>query len=67
MSIARPDEREFAPFYAGYVSLVPEDDIMSVLERQAADVRRELHAFVPQRETFRYAEASGDHQGLAGA
>jgi hypothetical protein len=55
-SIARPGEGEYAPFYAGYVALVPETDILSVLERQAAELR-ELAASVPaDRETFRYAE-----------
>jgi hypothetical protein len=55
-TIARPGEDEYAPFYAGYVGLVPETDILAVLERQAAELR-ELAAFVPaDRETYRYAE-----------
>jgi DinB family protein len=53
--IDRPGEGEFAPFYAGYVSLVPETDIMPVLERQAEDIRQQTRAFVPEREGFRYA------------
>ena len=53
--IDRPTETEFAPFYAGYVSLVPEADIMSVLEGQAADVRDRTRAFIPAREQFCYA------------
>jgi DinB family protein len=51
----RPSAAEFASFYAGYVSLVPEADIMSVLERQADDVRLQTRAFIPKREEFRYA------------
>ena len=51
----RPNASEFAPFYAGYVSLVPETDIISVLEGQTADVDRETRAFIPKREEFRYA------------
>ena len=54
--IKRPSESEFAPFYAGYVSLVPEADIVSVLEAQAADVRLQTSAFIPGREQFRYAD-----------
>jgi DinB family protein len=54
--IRRPSEVEFAPFYAGYVSLVTEADIMQVLEGQAADVRQRTRAFIPAREQFRYAE-----------
>ncbi len=52
----RPTEPEFAPFYARYVALVPEADILAVLEQQAEEIRR-LAASVPkERETFRYAE-----------
>ena len=54
--IGRPTQAEFAPFYAGYVSLVPEADIIRVLEGQAADVREGTRAFIPAREQFRYAE-----------
>src|SRR4051812_26404048 len=52
----RPTASEFAPFYAGYVSLVPEGDIMAVLEGQPAHVRLEMRAFIPEREQFRYAD-----------
>ena len=51
-----PSASEFASFYAGYVSLVPEADIMSVLEGQADDVRLQTRAFIPKREQFRYAD-----------
>ena len=54
--IDRPNQAEFAPFYAAYVSLVPEADIIQVLEEQAADVRERTRAFIPAREGFRYAE-----------
>ena len=54
--IGRPVEVEFAPFYAGYVSLVPEADVLRVLEDQVADVRECTRAFIPTREGFRYAE-----------
>jgi hypothetical protein len=51
----RPADSEFAPFYSGYVSLVPEQDIMSVLEQQADDIRLGVRSFIPHREEFRYA------------
>lgn len=54
--IDRPSQAEFASFYAGYVSLVPENDIMSVLGAQTADVRERAGAFIPTREGFRYAD-----------
>lgn len=51
----RPLEDEFAAFYAGYVALVPEDDILKVLADQVDDVRALAGAVPPDRETFRYA------------
>jgi hypothetical protein len=55
-TIARPGEGEYAPFYAGYVALVPESDILAVLERQSGELR-DLAVSVPaERETHRYAE-----------
>jgi hypothetical protein len=33
--LARPDESEYAPFYAGYVGLVPEGDVRDHLRTQA--------------------------------
>ena len=52
----RPSEAEFAPFYARYVALVPEADILAVLEQQVAEIRRLAASVPPERETFRYAE-----------
>lgn len=51
----RPAPSEFAPFYAGYVALVTEADILRVLETQAADLKRLTREFVPGREQHRYA------------
>jgi hypothetical protein len=51
----RPSDAEFAPFFAGYVSLVPESDIVAVLQDQTAHVRRHALAFSGDRESFRYA------------
>ena len=62
----RPSQAEYAPFYAGYVSLVPEDDIMSVLEGQAAEVRLQTRVFIPAREQFRYAEGKWSVRELLG-
>jgi hypothetical protein len=55
MMVGRPLEGEFAPFYAGYVSLVPEHNIASVLEEQADEVSERMGGFIPNREQFRYA------------
>ena len=52
----RPTETEYATFYRGYVALVPETDIVGVLETQAGEIRRLLATVSPERETYRYAE-----------
>lgn len=51
----RPDADEFAPYYAGYIALVPEGDLLTTLRAQA-DAYRALFTDVPdQRRTLRYA------------
>jgi hypothetical protein len=52
--IGRPTDTEYAPFYAGYVALVPEDDVLAVLERQPAELGRLAAAVPAARETYRY-------------
>jgi hypothetical protein len=53
---ARPHTSEYAPFYHGYITAVPEGDVVSILR----DAGRELHdavmAIPEQRGGFRYAE-----------
>jgi uncharacterized damage-inducible protein DinB len=53
---ARPDTSEYAPFYHGYISGVPEGDVLTII----GDSGRELHAAVmaipEERGGFRYAE-----------
>lgn len=51
----KPAPEEYAPFYAGYVSLVPEADVLPVLGAQASEIRRLAGAVPADRERFRYA------------
>lgn len=62
----RPDETEFAPFYAGYVALVPEEDILAVLGRQAEEIRALLATVPPAREGHRYAEGKWSIRQVVG-
>src|SRR6185436_1575430 len=51
---SRPESSEYAPYYAKYISLVPEGDILVTLERQLTDTL----ALLAPREAdgdFRYA------------
>ena len=55
MTPERPGPGEYAPFYAGYVSLVPEPDALAVLTAQPSELLA-LAARVPaEREQHRYA------------
>jgi hypothetical protein len=65
-SPGRPSDDEFALFYAGYVSLAPEDDIIGVLERQAHDVEAAMAAYSPAREQLRYAAGKWSVRELLG-
>jgi hypothetical protein len=51
----RPADTEFALFYKGYISLVPESEILPVLEDQTSMLGRLARAIPPDRELFRYA------------
>lgn len=52
---SRPQAGEYAPFFQGYVSLVPETDVLSVLDSQS-EILRGLKAVVtPDQEMFAYA------------
>ena len=51
----RPAAGEYAPFFAGYVKLVPEADVLPVLAAQASEIRRLAGTIPADRETFRYA------------
>jgi DinB superfamily len=54
-SIGRPSESEYPPFHSGYVSLVPEDEILMVLTDQLRDTISFLREIPESRAAFRYA------------
>jgi hypothetical protein len=51
----RPANTEYAPFYAGYVGQVQEEDVLPVLEEQVDVLRRLAETLPADREGFRYA------------
>ena len=54
--LSRPGASEYAPFFSGYVALVPEADVLTALEDQLKEVPRLGEQVSADRETFRYAE-----------
>jgi uncharacterized damage-inducible protein DinB len=52
----RPDESEYAPFYAGYIALVPPGaELLELLEQQGAETAELLARLPDSRGDFAYA------------
>jgi hypothetical protein len=62
----RPGPAEYAQFFADYVSLVLENDIVKALEQQIDDVRRHAGAIPADLEQFRYAEGKWSIREVVG-
>ena len=62
----RPADTEYALPYGTYVSLVPEDEVIFVLENQPAEVAAFAAMVEPDRERFRYAPGKWSIRELLG-
>jgi uncharacterized damage-inducible protein DinB len=51
----KPASTEHIPYYERYISLVPEGDILKILEGQLDDVRAFVESVPEEKETYRYA------------
>ena len=56
MGTKRPAASEYAPFYAGYVALVTEEDILDVLAAQQAEIGALARSLPEAKQSYRYAE-----------
>ncbi|MGA9997817.1 MAG: DinB family protein [Pyrinomonadaceae bacterium] len=54
-TINRPEETEYLPYYSRYISLVPEGDILAVLDKQADETVALLRSIPEAQGGFRYA------------
>lgn len=52
----RPEPTDYAPFYAGYIDLVPEDDVLSAIETQSSETQKVLAHLDEEHALYRYAE-----------
>jgi hypothetical protein len=52
---ARPEADEYAPFYEGYVSLVPDGDVLETLRGQSDEVSALLAGIDEERGAYAYA------------
>ena len=64
--IGRPSDSEYPPFHAGYVSLVPEDEILTVLTDQLRDTISFLQEIPETRAALRYAPGKWSVAELVG-
>ena len=53
---ARPHPSEYAPFYAGYISSVPEGDVVTLLREGGREIVNAVAGLSEHRAGFRYAE-----------
>ena len=51
----RPDPSEYAPYFQRYLALVPEDDILTALEKQMNETAALLRGVGEERAAHRYA------------
>lgn len=61
-----PSKDEYAEWYAGYVALVPEGDILSTLASQPDDLDTLLEGVPEESSTFRYAPDKWSLRQLVG-
>ena len=62
----RPEKSEYPTYSEGYVSRVPDGDIVGTLEKQLAETVALIHGIAEARGDFRYAEGKWSIKELIG-
>lgn len=62
----RPEKTEYAEFYAGYVSLVEETDVVSALQTQLTEIEILFAEMAAEKADFRYAPGKWSVKELLG-
>ena len=52
----RPSDSDYGSWYAGYVALVPEEDVLPAIEQQSSETQRLLATLDDARASYRYEE-----------
>lgn len=66
MRAERPGSDEYNPYYARYVDLVPDGDIVRTLRAQFSITTRLLESVSPEQELYRYAEGKWSIREVVG-
>jgi hypothetical protein len=53
-NVGHPEPTEYAPFYAGYIGLVTEDDVVAALEAQGRETAALLARVGEEKAAYRY-------------
>lgn len=52
----RPEQNEYAPYYEGYISMIPEGNLEQILKEQVKDTLHLLNDLSETQGEFKYAE-----------
>ena len=66
LTISKPDETEYLPYYGRYISLVPDGQILSLLSSQLDDTLALLRHIPESQAGFRYAPDKWSIKELVG-
>jgi len=62
----RPDASEHAPYFSRYIDLVPEDDVLTVLQTQSDQTQQMLASISEERSAYRYEPEKWSIKGVVG-
>jgi len=65
-AIARPQPSEYAPYYEGYISKVPDGDVVGTLSKQLEETVALIRGIPEARGDFRYADGKWSIKELVG-
>lgn len=66
VTVMRPAESEYAPYYGKYIALVPEGDVVATLASQLENTLALLGGITEERGNFRYADGKWSIKELIG-
>jgi DinB superfamily len=62
----RPDPSEHAPYFSRYIDLVPEEDVVTALEKQSDETQKLLASLDEERGAYRYGPDKWSIKGVIG-
>ena len=66
MLIERPGSNEYAPFFAAYIALVPDGDVLSLLSAQVEETAALLAGLTETQARYRYAPGKWSVKDVVG-